>query len=212
MILDLRGKAPHSNAKRQVSSIKKIVRHHSATTEGNFWVFWNYWNGTLKWNTGGYHEIILRDGSVELCYPPEIITNGVKSHNAYTYHICVVGNGRFTDEQEKAFKERSLNAMSMFNLKVDDVVGHGELDPSTCPGIDMNKVRESLREKPTEHWEEKMYNDKDKIAKWALPSVEEAKKLGLMVGDDKGNFNPKENVTREQLAVALVNLYKKAKG
>ena len=57
-----------------------------------------------------------------------------------------------------------------------------------------------------------MYNDKDKIAKWALPSVEKANELGLMIGDNEGNFNPKDGVTREQLAVALVNLYNKLKG
>lgn len=57
-----------------------------------------------------------------------------------------------------------------------------------------------------------MYKDFDKVANWAKPYVEEANKLGIMNGDNEGNFNPKDEVTREQLAVALVNLYHAIKG
>lgn len=66
-----------TNAKRKASEITKIARHHSATTTGDVWAFQNYWKNTLGWGTGGYHEIILRDGTVQWCYFDEDITNGV---------------------------------------------------------------------------------------------------------------------------------------
>ncbi|MFS0577278.1 hypothetical protein AB1K83_16805 [Sporosarcina sp. 179-K 3D1 HS] len=84
-IIDIHKKTPRTNGTRKLSAIKNIARHHSAGTSGNWDSFWKYWNGTLKWGTGGYHEIILRDGSVELCYDPEEITNGVGGQNSYIY-------------------------------------------------------------------------------------------------------------------------------
>lgn len=150
-IHDIRARTPRSNGTRNTSSIKYIARHHSGGSTGNFDAFWLYWNRTLGWGTGGYHEIILRDGSVELCYDPNEITNGVANHNSYTYHICVVGNGSFTVAQEKAFKERCLRALKLFNLPVSRVLGHNEFKGAStaCPGINMDVVRRSLQDKST---------------------------------------------------------------
>jgi peptidoglycan hydrolase-like protein with peptidoglycan-binding domain len=144
-IIDIRDRTPKRST-RPLSRITKIARHHSATTGGDFWAFWNgRWKG-LGWNTGGYHEIIFPDGSVQLCYDPIVITNGIANHNTITYHICLVGNGKFTEAQEKAFEERAKLAMKRFGLKEKDVLGHKEFSGAftACPGIDMNKVRLSL--------------------------------------------------------------------
>lgn len=145
-IKDLRSITPRTNGTRKESAITKIARHHSATTDGSWAAFWRHWNGTLKWGTGGYHEIILRDGTVELCYDPNEITNGVGGQNSYIYNICVVGNGSFTDAQEKAFDDRCKIAMARFNLRASDVLGHNEFpkQATSCPGINMTAVRKRL--------------------------------------------------------------------
>lgn len=150
-IQDLRGDSRilgPTNPNRAVSAITKIARHHSATETGDVWAFQNHWRGTLGWGTGGYHEIILRDGTVQRIYNDVVTTNGVGNHNTNTYHICVVGNGSFTAEQEKAFEERAKDAMKRFGLKYTDVLGHNEFSghsSNTCPGINMNSVRERLK-------------------------------------------------------------------
>lgn len=149
-IQDLRGDSRilgPTNPNRNVSQIKKIARHHSATATGDVWAFQNHWRGTLGWGTGGYHEIILRDGTVQRVYNDNVTTNGIGNHNTATYHICVVGNGSFTAEQEKAFEERAKDAMKRFGLKVSDVLGHNEFSghaSNSCPGINMNTVRSRL--------------------------------------------------------------------
>lgn len=144
-IQDLRGQTMGGASKRNTNQIKKIARHHSATTTGTVFVFERHWR-TLGWNTGGYHEVILRDGTVQICYDPNVVTNGVKNHNTSTYHICLVGNGSFTKEQEDAFEKRALLAMERFKLKVSDVLGHREFSGAStaCPGINMNNVRQRL--------------------------------------------------------------------
>src|SRR5690625_5890861 len=76
-----------------------------------------------------------------------MVTKGVKGHNQRTYHICVVGNGSFTDAQEKTFEIRAKKAMERFNLSVKDVLGHREFSGAStaCPGINMNNVRGRLK-------------------------------------------------------------------
>ena len=146
-IQDIRNGTQRTNDTRYVSQIKYIVRHHSATDSGDFDTFWRHWNGTRGWGTGGYHEIILRDGTVQLCYDPNEITNGVANHNHHAYHICLVGNGSFTAAQEKAWDERIKYNMDRLNIKVDYVKGHKEMPGAStaCPGIDMNKVRNRIK-------------------------------------------------------------------
>lgn len=135
-----------TNPNRNVSQIKKIARHHSATASGDVFAFQNHWRN-LGWGTGGYHEVILRDGTVQRVYNDNVTTNGIGNHNTATYHICLVGNSSFTEAQEKAFDERAKDAMKRFNLKVADVLGHNEFSghgSNTCPGINMNTVRSRL--------------------------------------------------------------------
>lgn len=147
VIHDIRKNTKRTNGTRKLSQVKYIARHHSATTDGDFNSFWKTWNGVKGWGTGGYHEIILRDGSVQLCYDPEEITNGVANHNTSTYHICVVGNSSFTAKQEEVFKERCLYNMKRLNVPVERVLGHREFKgaATTCPGINMDTVRQSLK-------------------------------------------------------------------
>lgn len=146
-LLDVRNQMPGGNTKRNINQIKKIARHHSGTPTGSAEAFARYHTQTLGWSTSGYHEVILPDGRVQLCYSPNVVTNGVRGHNDTTYHICLVGNGNFTAAQEEAFKERAEVAMQLFNLKVTDVLGHREFSGANtqCPGIDMNVVRRNLQ-------------------------------------------------------------------
>ena len=145
-IHDIRSQTKRSNGTRSESAIRNIARHHSATATGDFFAFWKTWNGVKGWGTGGYHEIILRDGSVQLCYDPIEITNGVANHNTNTYHICVVGNGSFTAAQEEAWNERCQIALKRFKLPVSAVKGHNEFSGTNtaCPGINMSTVRKAL--------------------------------------------------------------------
>jgi len=142
---------PHST--RATSQIRRIGVHHSATNVGSQRVFENHWR-TLGWRNGGYHEIILTNGDVEICYPPTVVTNGVGGHNADSYHICVVGNFRPNGAQPTAAQMRSLLErirvnMSRLNVPVDRVLGHNEFPnhrANTCPGQNMTTLRNQLRQ------------------------------------------------------------------
>ncbi|WP_209020044.1 N-acetylmuramoyl-L-alanine amidase [Jeotgalibacillus proteolyticus] len=145
-IQDLRARTPFSNNRRSISRVTHIARHHSATEQGNFDSFMDHWRRVRGWGTGGYHEIILRDGTVQRCYDYDQITNGVANYNPNIYNICLVGNGSFTAAQEKAFEERAENARKVFGLSASRVIGHNEFSGTntSCPGINMNTVRARL--------------------------------------------------------------------
>lgn len=144
-IVDIRHLTAGGKSKRSLSQIKNIARHHSATPTGDYFSFWKTWK-SKGWLTGGYHEIILRDGSVQLCYDPNVITNGILGHNTNTYHISLVGNGSFTKEQEVTFNDRCRIVMDKFNVPIAKVLGHREFSGTNtaCPGIDMRMVRLNL--------------------------------------------------------------------
>lgn len=54
------------------------------------------------------------------------------------------------------------------------------------------------------------YKDHKDIASWAVNQVYELKREKLMNGDDKGKFNPKNNLTRQEAAQVLYNVYAKS--
>ena len=55
------------------------------------------------------------------------------------------------------------------------------------------------------------YGDRNRISGWAMPNVELVTSLGLMVGDEEGNFCPRDTATRAQcatVACAIAELLK----
>jgi len=142
---------------RTTNQIRTIGIHHSATNVGSQRIFENHWRN-LGWRNGGYHEIILQNGDVEICYDPTIVVNGVGDHNMDSYHICVVGSFRPNGTQPNATQMRSLIEriianMNRFNILVERVLGHNEFAntanfnhrSNTCPGQNMNNLRNQLR-------------------------------------------------------------------
>ena len=147
-VIDRRRHAFGGYNKRSLSRIKYIVRHCSATESGNTQAFERYWKGTLGWSSaGGYHYVILRDGTIQRNYNLNVITNGVKGYNTKSVHICLVGVDSFTSAQERAFMELYLDLKDELDLPVSRLKGHREFPRvyKSCPGIDMGVVRSAAR-------------------------------------------------------------------
>lgn len=135
------------NSKRSISQIKNIAIHYSATSSGNTASFERFWKNDRGWKTGGYHEVILINGDVELNYDPTVITNGVKNHNTSTYNICYVGNGKPNDRQLKTLRERVKRAKSAYKVSAANIRGHREFpgQSTSCPGVNVrNEIVKKL--------------------------------------------------------------------
>jgi N-acetyl-anhydromuramyl-L-alanine amidase AmpD len=94
----------------------------------------------------GYHEVIRRDGHLEIGRPIERIGAHAKGHNLYSIGICLVGLDAFTPDQMSTLLERCRYYMARFGLKPDQVFGHYELDlyGKTCPNFDVEPLRQDL--------------------------------------------------------------------
>jgi len=149
----------HQHARtRNQNAIRRICIHHSVTpathSTANFENWWqNPASGMGVPAVGGYHEVILVNGDMELNFNPTQIAHGVASQNDDSYHICVVGDFRVNGAQPTAAQMHSLLErlrfnMSRFNVPVERVLGHNEFPgnaSNTCPGQNMNNIRNQLR-------------------------------------------------------------------
>lgn len=145
-VIDRRKQSMGGGGKRKLSQIKNIAVHYSATKEGSTSAFENHWKNARKWVTGGYHEVVLLNGNVELNYDADVISNGVLNHNTSAYHICYVGDGIPNDKQLAALKERVKYNADRLGVKYANVKGHREFSGAStqCPGLNMNDFRKSL--------------------------------------------------------------------
>lgn len=144
---------------RTVASIRRCGIHHSATGSGNTSAFENTWRNQVGMGApnavGGYHEVILLNGDVEINYLPTQVSYGVGGQNADTYNICVVGNFTLTsmpEVQRRVLLERIRFNVNRFpNLTFDRVLGHNEFpnQATACPAINMTNIRRDARQVPT---------------------------------------------------------------
>ena len=134
---------------RSLASINQIVVHHTASPTNlqriDIEVGWRQ----LGWWNGGYHEMIHAYGRVDICYDPEVITNGAYGQNAFSYHICLVGDFRVdgnqpTNIQLAVLSHRIFEVQRRLGIQTNRVVGHSERTPTICPGLNMDVVRGRL--------------------------------------------------------------------
>lgn len=141
---------------RSINEIRRIAIHHSATSSGTTAIFENWWQTQASMGAphavGGYHEVILLNGDLELNYLPTTVSYGVGNHNFDTYHICVVGN--FTQTQLQGAQLQNLlerirfNVNRFQNVTFDRVLGHNEFpnQSTNCPAFNMTNIRNLARQ------------------------------------------------------------------
>lgn len=113
-------------------NIAKIVIHCSAgKAQQKTSDIMAYWRQKLGWTKYGYHIIVDADGKVEHLTPDDQITNGVKGHNADSFHICYKGGWDGTDTRTPAQKDTLLNLVRFYRKKYPKarVCGHRDLSP-----------------------------------------------------------------------------------
>lgn len=94
-----------------------------------------------------YHFYIMR-GQIFYTNPIAARTYGVANNNGYTIHVCVHGDYYQSDSLTDADLNCIIAVCIMLKgllPTVQAVKGHGELNPSKCPGFDMNRVRNELQ-------------------------------------------------------------------
>ena len=81
------------------------------------------------------------------------------------------------------------------------------INPCEYLGIPNEKGTYNSNDYAIKENEKMRFNDYESIAEWARPAVDKVSSLKIMNGDDSGNFNPKNNLPREEAAQIIYNLF-----
>ena len=89
---------------------------------------------------------------------------------------------------------------------INFVAGHRYWENKSCPGkyFPLEEMIEMVNKIQT-------VKDYDNIANWAKESVMNLVDMGIMIGDDQGQFNPQAPITRQEVAVVINRLLQKIK-
>lgn len=228
----------YSRPQRKLENVTKIAVHYvgnpGSSAEGNRNYFeslkvgksYTTKNGQKAYLYASSHYIIGLKGEIMQCIPEEEWAYCTNAANKYSISIeCChpASDGKFTNETYNSLVELCADLCIRYELNpLTDLIRHYEITKKICPKWFVDnpkewdlfklKVKEKIDEinKPIEIIKEvlEMFKDSDLISSWAKIPAEKLKELGIMNGDNLGNFNPKQELNREQLATVIYNLLK----
>lgn len=146
--------------------INKIIIHCSASEYGDADLI-DMWHKERGWKGIGYHYVILNEYRTSYSYDKNmgsveslgVVEKGrlddkigahVRGMNRDSIGICLIGNKDFHEKQILLLKDLCRRLIIRHHLTYKDVMGHyecptGKAQGKTCPNIDMDDFRKSLR-------------------------------------------------------------------
>ncbi|MFZ5687862.1 MAG: N-acetylmuramoyl-L-alanine amidase [Bacillota bacterium] len=186
-----------------------IVLHHAEASHCTAQDI-HQWHRNRGWAGIGYHYFVQKDGSIHRGRPRDTIGAHCQGHNYHSVGICAEGSydkETMPPAQWKAIVSLVAELKGIYPHA--RVVGHKELQATACPGskYPLEQIKAGMM--PANIIEEVLSMFKDvPEGHWAKGSIERLAELGLLKGDEQGNFRPDEPLTRAQLAAVLDRLLK----
>lgn len=122
-------------------------------------------------------------------------------NNAYSGKFADVNAGDWYATAVEAILSSGIMNGDGDTFRPNDKISREEMAKSLCALYDYLKKSSTEKE-----FDVSGFGDNASISDWALAYVEKACGLGLMQGDEKGNFNAKGYATRAEAAVVLVRV------
>lgn len=145
---------------RSINSVKRIIMHHTGMKKDSTAQYGDvelasriaksHINSTRNIPDGdpGFpYTAYVRNGKLYICNDFDYLTFGAASNNTDSVHIAVEGDYASTDVLTDA--DRNALYAGYFLLKAnlpafESLVAHKEVNPTSCPGYDMHRVRNDL--------------------------------------------------------------------
>lgn len=187
-----------------------IVLHHADSTSCTVWDV-HQWHLDQDWAGIGYHYFISKAGEIYRGRPRDTIGSHCYGYNSRSVGICHEGN--FNVEPMPAAQWKAslwlVNQLKRIYPSAR-VVGHRDLNATDCPGRFFPLEDIKAGRGPVEVVKEVIWGMFKDVPNnhWAKNSIERLAQLGLLKGDEYGNFRPEDPVTRAQLAAVLERLLK----
>lgn len=121
--------------------IARIIVHHegSVSAEGGSAVAIHRYHRSIGWAAIGYHFIIERDGAIREGRPMSKVGAHATGYNADSWGVCLIGNLDIAPPM--AAQVASLTQLLQWLRGKHpgiEIVGHGELMATACPGKYLN--------------------------------------------------------------------------
>lgn len=137
----------------------------------------------------------------EVCH---LIYNLVELKNSVTFDTI---QNPFSDTSDvdvlNLYELGIVNGKSSTEFLPHDTVTREELAKILCKAYDILMNGSEFETQTTAQ-----FTDNQTISEWAKLYVAKINNLEILIGDQNGNFNPKECCTKEQVIVAVLRLYK----
>ncbi len=121
---------------RDLSTIKRIILHHSGVTVlQTVETIHNYHKNSRGYAGIGYHFYVRKDGNIYRGRPLEYVGAHAYNHNADSIGICAEGDFNseaMSDIQKNAIIELVAYLKGVYNIS--SVQGHKEVCSTSCPG------------------------------------------------------------------------------
>lgn len=150
-----------------------------------------------EWSKIGYKSSITR---VEVC---QLIDNFLEKNN-YSY----------SDANDNPFKDTAdVSVIKLYNKGIIN----GKSDDEFCPYDFITREEYAkilynaicnLQNSKMSYDTSNMYNDDNKISRWAKKEIGYLTHMGMFKGDENGNFMPKNHITKEQVIVTILRYTK----
>lgn len=185
-----------------------IVLHHAEASHATVQDI-HQWHLNNGWAGIGYHYYVRKDGSIYRGRPRDTIGAHVLGHNNDSIGICAEGN--YEVEYMPAAQWSAILALVRELKQIypqAKVVGHRDLMATACPGRNypLDEIKRGIG--PAISQKEVLDMFKDIQNHWAKEDIEHLEKLGIVKGDENGNFNPDKPITRAEVAALLSRLLK----
>ncbi|OXM83957.1 peptidoglycan recognition protein family protein [Paenibacillus rigui] len=145
----LPSRTPDPEPRRTKDQITHISIHHSAVEGATIESYANYHVNTLGWAHIGYHFVIKGDQAYQT-NDLSTFSYHTSSNNSYTVSVSISGDlskRPLSEVERNNLYAVILTYMSLFNIPVENVLGHNEYpsNNTSCPCIDMVQVRNDIR-------------------------------------------------------------------
>jgi N-acetylmuramoyl-L-alanine amidase len=141
---------------------------------------------------------------------------GINNANSIGVEICVNSDGDYAKAVANA-EDLVTKLMIDCKIPIEKVVRHYDASRKNCPQTMNNNgdwskwvtFKNNVLSKYTKlTYVIKYFNDELSISGWAKDQVFKLVELSVFHGDDKGNFNPQQTITKEAMAVVIYNYLK----
>ena len=184
-----------------LSKVDSIALHHMAHPTADIKTVEGWHVNDQNWRALGYNFWVGFDGTV---YEGRGFKLGAGVENQNGHIISIGFQGDYHSKNTKMPDAQFNSGVDIIKYVMENVPsvkkigGHGEFMATACPGKYFPLEEMKKLKKRNEYFT-------DLSGSYAKDTINELYEMGIVKGDGNGNFNPKDNITREDMATMIRN-------